>query len=153
MNLYAIFAFSAVNSIFAFSAVKFGFSAVNSSACLSSPCGGLSRALLLPAAGAEETLAIEIDISREDRTTALVARLARRLRYRLHAVALVIEIDARERLRSDKAQIHNARDPQTRSQIQNSIRGATYARFRGTNTAPKHLINTMRPLHVSERVQ
>ena len=86
--------------------------------------GGVSSALLLPAAGAEETLAIEIDVSSEDGTTALVAGLARGIRYTVDAVPLVIEIDPRERLRSDKTQIHNARDPKNRSQIQKSIRGA-----------------------------
>ena len=118
-----------------------------------SACRFFGQGLLLAAVGAQERSAIEIGISSQDGFSAFVAGFAVGLRYRSGARELVMKVDARKRLRSDKMQIHNARDAQSWSQFQKSIMGTTARDFPGTKRVPQHPTNAMVPLNVSEGVQ
>jgi hypothetical protein len=64
----------------------------------------------VPATGAEEALAIEINVPRRDRLAALIAGFTRGIRDAVDTVGLMMEGDTDKRFRSDKPQIHNARD-------------------------------------------
>jgi hypothetical protein len=70
----------------------------------------VGNTLLLPAALAQESLAIEIDIPRQDRFSTIITDFTPGIWERAGTGITVLDGDPNERFRSNKAEIHNARD-------------------------------------------
>jgi putative N-acetylmannosamine-6-phosphate epimerase len=76
----------------------------------------VSNGLLSAAADTQEAFAIEINISRQGRLATSIADFAMDIRDGVDAVGRMMKGYTDQRFRSDKPQIHNARDP-SKSQV------------------------------------